>query len=107
MLAYEIAQSGTSVTYLGQSVPFEDLEISYHKLKAPAICLSAVRGPTFFNHKHKLLELVDRHEGMILALGGHGVPHNDPELLARRVTIWNHKESLEAFSARILSRIKQ
>jgi MerR family transcriptional regulator, light-induced transcriptional regulator len=107
LLAYEIAQSGASVTYLGQSIPFEDLEISYHKLGAPAICLSVVRSPTFLNQKPKFLEFLDRNQGMVLALGGHGVHHDDPELLARGVTLWNHVESLEAFGARILSRIKQ
>jgi MerR family transcriptional regulator, light-induced transcriptional regulator len=107
LLAYEIAQLGISVTYLGQSVPFEDLEITYEKLEKPALCLSAVRSPIFFNHKHKLLEFIDRHEGMVLAVGGYGVPCADSDLLGREVMVWNHKESIEAFAARILSRIRQ
>lgn len=106
IIAYELAQHHILADSLGQSLPFEDIEAACRELRPIGVLLSVIRSPVYLAHKPKLLEFLDRQSEPTFFMGGYGVPTNDPDLVKRDVVIWNGKDSLKEFAARIAKTLK-
>lgn len=79
--AYTLARHYYRVTYLGASLPLEDLEQACTLLRPQVVCLSVARTSLLMTHKPRLLEMAGRLPlDTTLLLGGRGVEQPDPEL---------------------------
>lgn len=106
LIAYELAQHNILADSLGQSLPLSEIEAACRDIQPLGLCLSVTRSSVYVTHKPKLLELLDRHPNTHFFMGGHGIPTNDPDLIARAVTNWDGQESLKEFAARIATVLK-
>ena len=89
VLAYYLCLHGISVSYLGASLPFEELEHAC-KLVAPrAVYLSVTRPVVFLTHRPRLLEMLARLNGKLdIYIGGGGITAKDPELEQLGAKVW-------------------
>ncbi len=89
VLAYYLCLHGISVSYLGASLPFEELEHAC-KLVAPrAVYLSVTRPVVFLTHRPRLLEMMARLNGKLdIYIGGGGIRAEDPELEQLGAKVW-------------------
>jgi methanogenic corrinoid protein MtbC1 len=95
--AYVTSRHGFRVSFLGPSLPLEDLETTWQILTPDVVCLSVSREALLRTHEPRLLELVRRAPASLrFILGGRGVVGvNLPELTAEGVRIVSAIRDLE------------
>lgn len=82
ILAYYFARQGWRISYLGPSLPFEDLESACNILVPQVALLSVTRRPLYHTHKPRLIEMLKRRKDEIrFFVGGQGAPETDPEIV--------------------------
>lgn len=103
IVAYHLSRMGLKVSYLGPSLPFDDLELALSRLEPRAVYLSVTRPALLLAHRPRYLELARRHgERVVFLLGGQGVEGQDPELAEAGVRLWPEARSVTEQSLELL-----
>lgn len=77
--AYWLAKAGFQVTYLGVSIPLDDLETTWEKLKPAAMVLSVSKKAGYDIRRSAFRQLLTKiPEDMMLFVQGDGAPTDDP-----------------------------
>jgi DNA-binding transcriptional MerR regulator len=89
VLAYYLCLHGLSVSYLGASLPFEELEHACELIAPRAVYLSVTRPVVFLTHRPRLIEMLGRlGRSVHFYIGGGGIKEEDPELEHLGATVW-------------------
>ena len=89
VLAYYLCLHGVSVSYLGASLPFEELEHACELIAPRAVYLSVTRPVVFLTHRPRLIEMLGRlGRSVYFCIGGGGITAEDPALEHLGATVW-------------------
>jgi DNA-binding transcriptional MerR regulator len=89
IVTYHLTRMGLRVTYLGASLPFEDLEATVRTLRPQGVYLSVSRRALLDAHKPRLLEVLDRQgPDVAFVIGGRGVTDRDEDLAGAGAILW-------------------
>jgi methylmalonyl-CoA mutase cobalamin-binding subunit len=73
IVAWHLARHGVRLTYLGATLPIEELAQACRKSRAQAALLSVTRQSVFRRHQRDVADLFDAKAGRLF-VGGQGVP---------------------------------
>jgi DNA-binding transcriptional MerR regulator/methylmalonyl-CoA mutase cobalamin-binding subunit len=103
VLAYYLCLHGISVSYLGASLPFEELEHACRLIAPRAVYLSVTRPVLYLTHRPRLIEMLRRHAGSsAFYIGGGGITAEDPELEQLGAKVWIGKYPLAGLTDNLL-----
>lgn len=103
VLTLHLAAGGRRVSYLGASLPVEDLDHAISTLRPRAVCLSVSIPSNYEAHKRTVAGLARKHrEDVAFYVGGPGCPEKDPMFARAGVELWPVSRPLSGFAAAVV-----
>lgn len=104
IIALYLVAAGRRVSYLGQSLPAEDLDQAIATLRPRAVCLSVSLPKSYEAHKRAVAALARKHKGEVaFVVGGPGCPERDPMMARASVALWPLSRPLAGFAEAVPS----
>lgn len=108
IVSWTLKSLGLAVTFLGSSVPLEDLELAARRREPAALALSVSRQALYDAYRPKLIDLGRRLAPLPILVGGQGIPDADAlcdaDTLCDTITLCDHRRPLAEVFARFTRR---
>lgn len=106
--AYWLAKAGFQVTYLGVSIPLDDLETSWKQLRPSAMVLSVSKKAGYDIRRSAFRQLLTKvPEDMLLFVEGDGAPTDDPGAIDAGARVIQPDAPLSTTMPRVIDAIRE
>lgn len=79
-IAYHLASHGFPVIFLGNALPFKDLEYAINNIRPASVWLSVTRSSLYRRHLKELVDLVKRYQPLQFFIGGQALTKENKAL---------------------------